>query len=245
LYGDEDYPNYPIYSSDTYSLTDVSEYNSVLLNTEYYITHANVQFYTSLTEEKTNFPWNNNPSNVEVAYSKGSGFIFLETDVWYYALTNYHVIDPGDYSPIYWVKAFGDENYYKTEIVAFDEQMDLAVMRFEKLYREDITVIDVTSRLFYQFNPNELVLAVGNPKDLLNNVTFGEFISMESIQNVDFKVIYHNAAIHEGSSGGLLADVDGNFLGINTWGSDTDNPESFAIPNYIVYGFLKNNGILD
>jgi S1-C subfamily serine protease len=68
---------------------------------------------------------------------------------------------------------------------------------------------------------------------------------MESISNADFQIIYHTAAIHEGSSGGALVDVDGNLLGLNTWGLDTSDEYSFAVPNYIIYMFLINNGVIE
>ncbi|HRY78506.1 MAG TPA: trypsin-like serine protease, partial [Candidatus Izemoplasmatales bacterium] len=55
-------------------------------------------------------------------------------------------------------------------------------------------------------------------------------------------VIQHSATIDNGSSGGALVDVDGILVGINTWGSETDPLKSFAIPIYLVYVFLYNNG---
>jgi len=121
----------------------------------------------------------------------------------------------------------------------------LAVLKFSINERTDVLVIDIFERLYYQFIPGELVLAVGNPSSLNNNVTFGEFKSMEMLKDVNFKVIYHDANIANGSSGGALVDVDGNLLGVNTWGLEDSDEFSFAIPNYIVYMFLINNGILD
>ncbi|MCK7488389.1 MAG: serine protease [Bacillus subtilis] len=67
---------------------------------------------------------------------------------------------------------------------------------------------------------------------------------MTLIENVDFKVIYHTATIHEGSSGGALLDVDGNLLGINTWGSQNSDEDSFAVPVHIIYMFLVNHDLL-
>lgn len=242
---DSSYLDFPEYVSPTYSLTDVSAYNDVLLATQDYIRHANIEVYTTLSEEQFSFPWSNVPTEVDVATSQGSGFIFKEDDISYYAITNYHVINPNGYNARYEVKAYGDKYYTEATVIAGDEDLDLAVIKFDKLYREDVTLINIEARLFYSFTPGELVMAIGNPLNLDNNVTFGEFISMESIDNVDYDVIHHNASIHEGSSGGALVDVDGNLLGVNAWGANSVDSESFAIPNYIVYIFLKNNGILD
>ena len=168
----------------------------------------------------------------------------MEDDSYYYAITNFHVINPDEYEVEYEVRAFGDEGFTECEVIASDSVIDLAVVRFTKLDRTGIEIIDIYKRLYYQFNPGELVLAVGNPLDVYNIVTIGEYKSMENIQNVDYSVIYHNAQIEEGSSGGALVDIDGNLIGVNTWGLDTDEINSFAIPNYIVYMFLINNGII-
>ncbi len=236
-YTDQDYENFPTYTSPTYQLTDINEYNQVLFDTKYLIRHANVQV--------VNTKWYNSFKRLIVGTSYGSGFIFKEDDQYYYALTNYHVINPDGYYSEYEIKAFGDTDLSKGIIVDYDSDMDLAVIKFLKGTRSEITMINIYNRLNYKFNPGELVLAVGNPQELTNNVTFGEFISMQTIENADFKVIYHDASIHEGSSGGALVDVDGNLLGINTWGVDSPEDYSFAIPNYIVYEFLVNKGILD
>lgn len=242
---DSNYLDLPEYISPTYSITDIPEYNAVLMATQDYIRHANIEVYTTLSEEQFSFPWSNAPTEVEIAISQGSGFIFKEDEISYYAITNYHVINPNEYNAKYEIKAYGDKYYSEATVIAYDADLDLAVMKFDKLYRKDITLINIEARLFYSFTPGELVMAIGNPLNLDNNVTFGEFISMESIDNVNYDVIHHNALIREGSSGGALVDVDGNLLGVNAWGADTADSESFAIPNYIVYIFLKNNGILD
>lgn len=242
---DSEYSSFPVYTSPTYSMTNISNYNDVLLATQEHIKHANIEVYTSLTQERYTFPWSENPTQYEVASSTGSGFIFMEDDVYYYAITNYHVVNPDDYSATYRIMAYGDTIFYTAELLAGDENLDLAVLRFDKLNRSGIELIDIYTRLYYKFNAGELLFAVGNPLDIVNNVTMGEFLSMEQIDNVDYDVIYHNASIHEGSSGGALVDVDGHLVGVNTWGVEATESYSFSIPNYIVYLFLINYGIIE
>lgn len=241
----EDYQNYPIYHSDTYDLTDVDDYNDVLFETQSYIKHATVKVLTTLWIPRSN-PFNTDTSQYTVGTVTGSGFVFLEEDGYYYFATNYHVIDPSEYNVYYKVMVFEDTTkFYDAELIAADSSLDLAVLRFEKGDFEEITILNIYERLFYQYVPGELVLTSGNPKSILFNVTFGEFLAMEDIGNVDFTVIYHNAQIYEGSSGGALVDIDGNLLGINSWGIETAEAYSYAIPNYIFYNFLINNGILE
>ena len=242
---EEDYADFPIYISPTYSIDNIDEYNDVLLNTKEYVRHANITVQSTLYEMRYPYPWSETLKEYVVGSSSGSGFVFLEKDGYYYAITNFHVVNPSEYSARYSIKTYSDIYSSEAELIAYSEDYDLAVLKFETLDRDDVTVIDIYERLYYKFNIGEMVLAVGNPLGVTNNVTFGTFNGMESIDNTEFKVIYHDASIREGSSGGALVDVDGNLLGVNTWGIDATDDYSFAVPNYIVYTFLINNGVLD
>ncbi|MCK5732479.1 MAG: trypsin-like peptidase domain-containing protein [Tenericutes bacterium] len=241
----EDYNSFSIYTSATYAIDSVTEYNAVLANTRDYIRHANISIHTTLYEMRYPFPFSKEEKEYIVGNSSGSGFVFLEKDGYFYSITNFHVVNPTDYNARYSILTYSDEEPVEATLIAYNEDYDLAVLKFAVGERDDVTVIDIYERLYYKFNSNELVFAVGNPQGVTNNVTFGEFNSMQSIDNTDFQVIYHNATIDEGSSGGALVDVDGNLLGVNAWGLESVDEFSFAIPNYIVYIFLINNGVLD
>jgi len=238
---DEDYQDFALYNSLNYNIEDVEEYNDLLLATKNHIRLANIVVNTVIYSQK--YPWGLETERQVV--SQGSGFIFMQDDEFFYAITNFHVLNSEYTGTKTEIKTFSDTNFSEAEIVTFDESLDLAVLKFSINERTDVLVIDIFERLYYQFIPGELVLAVGNPSSLNNNVTFGEFKSMEMLKDVNFKVIYHDANIANGSSGGALVDVDGNLLGVNTWGLEDSDEFSFAIRNYIVYMFLINNGILD
>ena len=233
------YASYSLFSSETYELSDIDLYNDILLATRNKIRKSNVQVVSEI--------YHMSPFNTRIIDStmNGSGIIFKEDSTHYFILTNQHVIDDKDKLASFEVTLFNQTEPSVATLIAEDEDLDLAVLKVLKGTDDDIEIMDLTTRIFKKFNPGELVLAVGNPLSVVNNVTFGEFISMESIQNASFKVIYHNAMIHEGSSGGALTDIDGNFLGVNTWGSSSTDEQSFSIPNDIVYMFLYNRGILE
>ncbi|PKL01520.1 MAG: hypothetical protein CVV56_00635 [Tenericutes bacterium HGW-Tenericutes-1] len=235
------YASYASFASETYNLTDIDEYNDILLATRNKIRKSNVQVVASIYHYSSFFPY----STVIDSTMNGSGILFKADETHYYILTNQHVIDDKDKLATYEVTLFDQDEPIAATLIAYDEDLDLAVLKVPKGIDDDIEIMDLTTRIFKKFNPGELVLAVGNPLSVVNNVTFGEFLSMESIANASFKVIYHNAMIHEGSSGGALTDIDGNFLGVNTWGSSTTDEQSFAVPNDIVYMFLYNRGILE
>ncbi len=242
---DSDYATFPSYVSETYSIKNIDDYNNVLLDTKEYVRHANIQIQTTLIEERYPYPWSDTLKEYVVGSSSGSGFVFMEKDGYYYAITNYHVVNPDDYQATYMIQTYNEEEPEEATLVAGNEEFDLAVVRFPVGDKTNVTIIDIYERLYYKFNVGELVLAVGNPLGVANNVTFGEFNGMRTIENAFYDVMYHDASIKEGSSGGALVDVDGNLLGVNTWGVDSEDDYSFAIPNYIVYTFLVNYGVLD
>ena len=240
---DEDAYAYPYYSSPNYHLNNVDAYNDVLIATRDHIRRSNVQVRSTVYRVGQIFP--GITQTMVEATSSGSGIVFLERDGYYYFLTNHHVIDDLGFTAEYEIIAFGDDQSHPAELVCQDADLDLAVLRFEKGSHTEVELIDWQTRLFTRMTPGELVLAVGNPLSVDNNVTFGEFNSFETIDNAFFKVLYHSATIHEGSSGGALVDFDGHLLGVNAWGSEDSDEESFAIPVYVVYVFLYNNGLAD
>jgi len=237
---DTDYDSFATFESSSYGLDDIDAYNEVLLATRDKIRHSNVKIVTTLYRTALYFPY----STIVDSSVSGSGILFKSDDTYYYILTNHHVIDNKDKTATYDITTFEGTSSVEGTLIAANEDLDLAVIRILKTGISNVEIMDLTTRIYRKFNPGELVLAVGNPLSVVNNVTFGEYLSLESINNADFLVIYHSATIHEGSSGGALVDIDGNFLGINTWGSVDSDDQAFAVPNYIVYMFLVNSGLL-
>jgi len=232
FYNYDEFQHLPTYTSSTYSLTNINDYNDILLQTKEHIIYANVSILTTV--------------NLGLRYDtkSGSGFIFKEDDDYYYAITNQHVVSTdGRFAATYEVKTFEDTEYVPTSVIVANEDLDLAVIKFSKNNRTKVEMIDITTRLGYKYQNDELVFAIGNPLSLTNTVSFGEFEGITLIENVDYFVIQHSAEIYNGSSGGALVDVDGNLIGVNTWGVDDENI-SFAIPNFVVYNFLDANDLL-
>ncbi len=85
----------------------------------------------------------------------------------------------------------------------------------------------------------ELVLAIGSPEGLRNTVTMGVVSSFARQLDPDNPMVYiqTDAALNPGNSGGPLADIDGNVIGINTLmlskGGGSEGL-GFAIPAAIV-----------
>jgi len=176
--------------------------------------------------------------------SKGSGVIFMMDETYYYALTNFHVIDDTGYVRAdYTISPSTNEGTYPAEVLVSDPSKDLAVIRFKRLDLE-LSLINLTARYDTLVKQNELVLAVGNPSAVNSIVTYGEALSMVTISNVDFPVLLHSALIYPGNSGGALTDIDGNLLGINTWGNADDDERNMAVPLEIIIDFLEANDLM-
>ena len=233
FYSFEEFNQLPIYISESYNIDNIETYNEILFSTKEHIIRTNVSITNKISRGFT------------YETKNGSGFIFLEDDTYYYAVTNYHVIDSDGHISTYEIKTFEDETYTSATLIASNESLDLAVIRFIKNNREEVELINITARLDYRFKSDELVFAIGNPLSLANSVSFGKFKRVTQIQNVDYFVIEHSAEIYSGSSGGALVDVDGNLIGVNTWGLEDDATVSFAIPNFVVYNFLLSEEIIE
>ncbi|MGN1373657.1 MAG: S1C family serine protease [Candidatus Coproplasma sp.] len=174
--------------------------------------------------------------------SLGSGVVFEEDETYYYALTNNHVItnvvDGVSYSVIYSVTDIYGTTYggqyspNDVSVVAYDgDDNDIAIIRFKKNSDATYTLpkVNYTARKDTNMSPGEFVIAVGNPSGVNNIVTYGEMISWAQIGNVSYNVLHHNALINPGNSGGALCDIDGNLLGLNTWGAENTDDDNYSI----------------
>lgn len=173
----------------------------------------------------------------------GSGVVFYETDDTYYALTNHHVITNVLNGKVCTTKYTVTDIHgveYTGRVLKQDASQDIAIVSFKKVENSVLRVIDYRARLGQNMIPNEFVLAVGNPSGVKNIVTYGQMISYAEITADSGKhtALYHNALINPGNSGGALVDLDGNLLGLNTWGSQDSDEENFAIPLSIIYAFV-------
>lgn len=186
--------------------------------------------------------------------SLGSGIIFAENYYYYYCLTNNHVVYGGNsyrYSEYTVEDCY--ENEYKGTLIARDPNYDLAILSFSKA-DEELGIIDLYEDESY-LEPNEYVIALGEPLGQSNTIRYGKIVSTseefvpdpETIEesNVTFNVISHTTFIDNGSSGGALIDTNLNLIGINfaalTDGKTDEFKRSLAIPISKVKEFIANN----
>lgn len=105
---------------------------------------------------------------------------------------------------------------YKAELVAVDEQLDLALLRMVDP-PSDLTVIDFVSP--DDVDIGEPVVAIGHPETGgLWTLTSGTISArLTSFHNIDGKDVFQtDAAVNRGNSGGPLLNAYGQMVGINT-----------------------------
>ena len=146
--------------------------------------------------------------------------------------------------------------YYDTITVTnlLDENKGGEVALFKKGYEKDldICILKTKSDLKYvqkrikykRLKQRMKVIAMGNPKGIIGHTSDGKINALQTwdtdivhplinknpIQlEYPWKIIHHDAAIGQGSSGGPLFDSGGNLIGINSQAEIEGTTGSFAI----------------
>ena len=178
----------------------------------------------------------------------GSGVIFYETENYYYAITNYHVVDKHKdykYQIIEVVDYF--ENKYSAFIYesSMNYELDLAIIVFSK----NETVLTVLEIVYGEIEVGINIIAIGNPLGERNVVSIGCVIKYNRTKTTDrygevktneFWSIIHSAETNSGSSGGMLLNFDLKVVGINYAGThDENNPEGFSVSSKMVIDYIE------
>ncbi len=159
----------------------------------------------------------------------GSGVIITEDG---YILTNYHVIEEASESGYQPTVMMYDETSYDAEIVGFDEDSDIALLKIDADGLNAAELGDSSDLAVGQ-----TVYAVGNPLgELAYTMTSGmvsatdRAITTES--DVAINMFQIDAAINSGNSGGPVYNTGGQVVGIVTAKYSATGVEGlgFAIP---------------
>jgi serine protease Do len=183
---------------------------------------------------------NNGGSQTQVMTGTGTGIIMSEDG---YIITNAHCIydTESDYQcgkavSVSVVMGDEDETEYDAQIVGYDLETDLAVLKIDA---KGLTPAEFGDSDALQVG--ELVVAIGNPLgfELFGTTTCGIVSALNrevTINEKDMTLIQTDAAINSGNSGGPLLNCYGQVIGINsakmssTYGSATVEGLGFAIP---------------
>ena len=159
---------------------------------------------------------NNDTTEQEVKAATGSGVVIAEHIV----LTNYHVVEDASKLTI----TTADDEYDAT-LLAYDENLDVAILRSDALNLPAVTLGDSDSLLV-----GDWAICIGNPlgEQFAGTVTVGvvsalnRAVSSSSTDKYGLKetitnsMIQVDAAINSGNSGGGMFNTNGELMGIPT-----------------------------
>ena len=167
----------------------------------------------------------------------GSGF-FLNQDG--FIATNYHVIEGTSMIQVNFTRN-GKVESYPAEVVATDEQNDLAILKIKDSSFKRVSALPY-GLLSRTKDTGSEVFALGYPMaDVMGTevkFTDGKISSKSGIQG-DVRVYQISVPIQPGNSGGPLFDMEGNIIGITSSGLNRDYFKSENVNYAIKASYLK------
>lgn len=151
-------------------------------------------------------------SGTQESRGQGSGVIYRENG---YIITNNHVVAGADQVEI----SLADGTTEPARVVGTDEYTDLAVVKVDRQGLPAAEFAESSGLV-----PGQLAVAIGNPSGFESTVTSGVISGLGreipsrftgGPQPALVDLIQTDAAISPGSSGGALANVSGQVVGIN------------------------------
>ncbi|MEX1247392.1 MAG: trypsin-like peptidase domain-containing protein [Anaerolineales bacterium] len=160
-------------------------------------------------------------------YGAGAGILWSADGL---VLTNRHVL--GQHTPKVLLM---DERQFEAEVIATDEEVDLALLRIEAQDLPAASIGDST-----QLRVGELVFALGHPWGQRNAASFGIVSQLGNAKTQGRRglipIIQTDARLAPGNSGGPLLNAAGEVVGVNTMIVGGD--QGLAIPSAVVLDFL-------
>jgi len=135
----------------------------------------------------------------------GSGFLIDSIGL---VLTNQHVIESSRYIRI----QLNDSVKVKASLLAEDSHRDVAVLRIHPTVCEGIIPLPLSAASDTMVFVGEKVIAIGSPLNQMRIMTAG------IVSKVEPDVVISDVNINPGNSGGPMINMDGNCIGINTFG---------------------------
>lgn len=200
------------------------------------------------------FGYSSGQSSAKTATCGGTGIVMSEDG---YIITNAHVIYDSTYKKATKVSLLlSDEKELDAEIVGYDEQADVAVLKADT---KDTKLTPAEFGDSDAIQVGDYAVAIGNPLtfDLFGTLTVGYISGVDreiSVNEQVIPLIQTDAAINSGNSGGPLINDKGQVVGINSmklsnsYSSSAASIEGlgFAIPineaREIVDDLIKTDG---
>jgi hypothetical protein len=151
---------------------------------------------------------------VFTAGGHGSGFMIDDSGL---ILTNSHVVRDG--AGHLRVK-FGQNEVLEAVVVVNDREHDIAILwsNLEKVGEHDALPLSAAANMDDLTSIGEQVVAIGSPID---RTSLERAMTVGVVGKIDKNVIYHDASVNPGNSGGPLLSYEGQVIGINTFITET------------------------
>ncbi|MEN6476933.1 MAG: Do family serine endopeptidase [Rectinema sp.] len=177
----------------------------------------------------------------------GSGVIVRRDGNTVYVLTNDHVAGNADKITV----IMQDGREFPGTLVGTDERKDIALVKFES---PDKSIVVAKLGNSSKVEVGDWAIAFGSPYGLVSSMTTGIVSAIGRSGGPDGNIndfIQTDAAINKGNSGGALANIRGEVVGINTWIASPTGGSiglGFAIPidnvkgaidDFIAHGQIK------
>jgi len=161
-------------------------------------------------------------------YGAGAGILWSADGL---VLTNRHVLSSHHPKVL-----LADERQLGAEVVATDEEIDLALLRVNARDLPAIQIGDST-----QLRIGELVFTLGHPWGQRNSASFGIISQLGNAQTRGRRglipIIRTDARLAPGNSGGPLLNASGEVVGINTM--IVGGNQGIAIPSAVAVDFVE------
>ena len=187
-----------------------------------------------------------------MSVSMGSGLIFDEDALYYYILTNNHVIyDTHMNMTTLTIYDFQNNSYHAT-FVASDSAFDLAVLKIRKHVDFDLEVIKFAKNTM---SLNDEITTMGYPEGQLNAIHTGTLLDYGPVQidvspdiiNVTFDVMIAELPLKSGSSGSAAINNRFELVGLIFAGNFSNGNNladyAFLIPINQVKTFLNQHAL--
>ena len=146
------------------------------------------------------------------------------------------------------IDAYG--RVHRAEVLYRDAAYDLSLLSISKGLKK----LSVAPLATATSEINTPVLAVGSPDGQLNTVTVGAVVDFTKVEiddisaednAIDFPVLFHDAPIDNGSSGGALFDGTLSLIGINFAATERDDSFKYglAVGADKIREFLQNTSL--
>jgi len=169
--------------------------------------------------------------------STGSGFIINESG---YVLTNFHVINGSEHYYAVFQNEKGEEGKkISLKLIFFDKDKDISLLKLDSNEKFDYITLGSSDMVV----DGQKIMTIGSPIGIINSISDGIIAGLRKINNTKF--IQITAALSPGNSGGVLLNMSGEVIGMNTFKVTNAENVNFAIATSEIIKFLDNNEIND